>query len=89
VKAAHIIAHPKIPKIRPKSGFYGVSTSGRRWKARISYDGKEHNLGTFNTKQEAALAYDRKSRECGEDKPLNYERKPMLSDLLVAEGKVV
>jgi hypothetical protein len=29
--------------------------------------------GTLGTKQEAALAYDRRARQCGEDKPLNYE----------------
>jgi hypothetical protein len=39
----------------------------------ITYDSKQHNLGSFNTKQEAALAYDREARQCGEDKPLNYE----------------
>jgi hypothetical protein len=27
----------------------------------------------IDTKQEAALAYDREARPCGEDKPLNYE----------------
>jgi hypothetical protein len=46
---------------------------GKRWAAYIRYGGKKHNLGTFDTKQEAALAYDRKARQCGEDKPLNYE----------------
>jgi hypothetical protein len=37
------------------------------------YDSKQHYLGTFDTKQEAALAYNREARQCGEDKPLNYE----------------
>jgi hypothetical protein len=50
-----------------------VAASGKRWKASITYDNKKHYLGTFCTKQEAALAYDREARQCGEDKPLNYE----------------
>jgi hypothetical protein len=46
-----------------------VSADKKRW---IAYCNK-HHLGTFDTKQEAALAYDRAARQCGEDKPLNYE----------------
>jgi SHAQKYF class myb-like DNA-binding protein len=55
------------------SGFYGVHANNKRWDARIYYDGKQRNLGAFDTKQEAALAYDRGARECGEEKWLNYE----------------
>ena len=73
---------------RPSSGFYGVyankkrwkakicygvRANGKRWIARINYDSKDHHLGSFDTKQEAALAYDREASQCGEDKPLNYE----------------
>jgi hypothetical protein len=65
--------HPQQPKPRPPSGFYGVSANGKRWQAKISYNSKLHYLGCFDTKQEAALAYDRKARQCGEDKPLNYD----------------
>jgi hypothetical protein len=77
-QAEHILMHdmcagPQQPKSRPPSGFYGVSASGKRWQASIYYDNKQHSLGNFDTKQEAALAYDRVARQCGEDKPLNYE----------------
>jgi hypothetical protein len=71
--AEYTLAHPKQPKPRPASGFYGVSASAKRWAAQIYYDSKQHHLGSFDTKQEAALAYDREARQCGEDKPRNYE----------------
>jgi ribonucleotide monophosphatase NagD (HAD superfamily) len=72
-QAEHIRKYPQQPKPRPSSGFYGVSACGKRWKAEISDNSKRHRLGTFDTKQEAALVYDRKARQCGEDKMLNYE----------------
>jgi hypothetical protein len=63
----------KKPKPRPPSGFYGVSAAKKRWRAQIFYDGKQYRLGTFDTKQEAALAYDRReARQC-RSCLLNYE----------------
>jgi hypothetical protein len=58
---------------RPAPGFYGVSASHKRRSAKIYYDDKQHYLGTFDTKQEAALAYDRAARQCEKDTLLNYE----------------
>jgi hypothetical protein len=41
-----------------RAGFKGVNWSGRRWQARIMKDGKRHFLGTYDTAEEAARAYD-------------------------------
>jgi hypothetical protein len=76
--AEYILVHdmcagPKQPKPRPASGFYGVYAAKKRWAAKICYDSKKHFLGCFDTKQEAALAYDKKARQCAQDKRLNYE----------------
>jgi hypothetical protein len=68
-----VIKKPRKPGPRQSSGFHGVSAKGKRWAARIRYGGKQHHIGCFDTKQEAALAYDRAARQCGEDKSLNYE----------------
>lgn len=41
------------------SPYRGVSPTrnGRRWRARIQAEGKQFRLGTFDTPEEAALAY--------------------------------
>ena len=45
------------------SGYRGVSRRGRRWLSRIIYNRQHFSLGCFNTKEEAALAYNEKAKE--------------------------
>ena len=42
-----------------KTGLIGVSKSREKYQARIRYGGKNNNLGSFDTKEHAGIAYDR------------------------------
>jgi serine protease inhibitor ecotin len=42
-----------------KTGLIGVFKSGEKYQAFIRYGGKQHYLGTFDTKERAGIAYDR------------------------------
>ena len=61
------------PRPRAKSGFYGVSAHWKRWVANIFYGGEDHYLGIFDTKEEAALAYDKAAREHAPGRITNYD----------------
>ena len=41
------------------TGLIGVRKSGEKYKASIRYGGTQHYLGTFDTKEQAGIAYDR------------------------------
>lgn len=44
-------------KLSNKSGYKGVSKCGKRWKAAIQSNGNIHNLGIYDTPDEAYEAY--------------------------------
>ena len=41
-----------------KTGLIGVYKMGKKYQARINYGGTKHYLGTFDTKEQAGIAYD-------------------------------
>jgi hypothetical protein len=64
-------ANRRLPRTNT-SGFRGVHRSGRGWAATITCAGKHYYLGTFDTPEEAATAYDKKALELfGEFASLN------------------
>lgn len=58
-----------------KTGFTGVYQENNRYRAVISIDRKSIHIGMFNTPEEAAVAYNKKSREIfGDNGKLNVIR---------------
>jgi hypothetical protein len=51
----------KIPRTNT-SGFKGVTKRGKKWEANIKFDGRHIYLGRYETVEEAAMAYDKKSK---------------------------
>ena len=49
-----------------------MSFNGKRWHAYINYDRRSHYLGTFDTKEQAAHAYDQAARARKKEAPLNF-----------------
>jgi hypothetical protein len=55
------------------SGYRGVTRSGERWRAMMRHKGIYQNLGTYDTPQEAARAYDQAALALfGESATLNF-----------------
>jgi hypothetical protein len=64
-------------KTSSKAGYTGVYQENNRYRAVISIGRKSVHLGMFATAEEAALAYNRKSRELfGENGKINIIRQP-------------
>ena len=58
-----------------KSGYRGVTKQNKRYKANLYHKKTNYNLGYFKTAEEAAKAYNKKSRQLfGETKSLNKIR---------------
>jgi hypothetical protein len=55
-------------KARSSTGFNGVSKDGSRYRAVIAVDRKHIHIGMFDTPEEAALAYNKRSIELFGDK---------------------
>jgi len=53
---------PLQKRSKSQTGYYGVrfNTNGKRYRATVSHAGKGINVGTFNSPQVAAFAYDRR-----------------------------
>ena len=41
------------------TGLIGVSKNRKKYRAQIQYGGKQHTFGSFDTKEQAGIAYDR------------------------------
>lgn len=50
-------------QVNSTTGYKGVSANKGRYQAYIKFQGKKINLGTYDTKEEAARAYDSKALE--------------------------
>lgn len=60
----------------PQSRFKGVYfVLGGRWEAKITYRSKSKHIGTFDTEEEAARAFDARARYLGVPERCNYDER--------------
>ena len=58
----------------PQSRFKGVYfVLGGRWEAKITYRSKSKHIGTFDSEEEAARAFDARARYLGVPERCNYD----------------
>lgn len=66
----------QMKNFKSKTGYRGVTKEKSRYRAVIYHERKAHNLGFYDTAEEAAAAYNKKSRELfGETGSLNKIKK--------------
>lgn len=68
----------KIKSINNTSGYKGVwfNKVGKKWIVHLYFDGKNHHIGQFDTKEDAAMAYDISAiNKFGEFAKTNFERR--------------
>ena len=68
-------SYRRIPK-NNKSTFIGVIQINKRWRATVKHNKTSHVLGTFATKEEAALAYNKKAETLHKEFANNQNKIP-------------
>lgn len=65
--------HNRTRVRKPKHGYYGITPVKGKWRAQVCIQGRNRQIGTFSTKEDAAQAYNQAIIDAGlaEFAPLN------------------